>query len=157
MAYDIRRMYHQARGFQLAAERCLEIRAHPEQTSLPIQAIVNYSFACEVYFKTIYAFENPEKDKLGQHYLDELYSKLSDCYKDRIANKLSAQYSREELLRCLQEFKKIFEEYRYIYEMNSDDRTNFGFLRDLSIILQDIVGEITQKYVLRLVGLEAML
>jgi len=157
MVYDIRRMYHQARGFQLAAERCLEIREHSEQNSLPIQAIANYSFACEVYFKAIYAFEHPDQHELGKHYLDILYGQVSDFYKDKIASKLSSQYSREDILRYLCEFRNVFIEYRYIYEMDSDDRTNFSFLQTLSIILQDVVGELTQKYVLRLAGLKGML
>ena len=154
MGYHILRRYHQARGFQLAAERCLETREHPEQKTLPIQAIVNCAFACEVYLKAIYAFEHPEADKLWGHYLDELYNQLPDQYKVTIENKLATLYSKEDIERYLQEFRKIFEEYRYIYEMNSDDRTHFGFLHILASALQDVVGDLTHKYVLRLAGLE---
>lgn len=128
MAYNILRMYHQARGFQLAAERCLEERVNPEQRTLPIQAIVNCAFACEVYLKAIYAFEHAEADKVWGHYLDELYNQLPDQYKAAIENKLDFLYKKEDIEQFLKEFRKIFEEYRYIYEMNSDDRIHFGFL-----------------------------
>ena len=157
MAYHILRMYHQARGFQLATERCLEERENPEQRTLPIQAIVNCAFACEVYLKAIYASEHPEADKIRGHYLDELYNQLSDQYKVAIENKLAFLYKKEDIERLLQEFRKIFEEYRYIYEMNSDNRIHFAFLHVFVSALQDIVGELTHKYVLRMAELEEML
>ena len=59
-------------------------------------------------------------------------------------------YKKENVYRFLQEFRKIFEEYRYIYEMNSDNRIHFGFLHILASTLQDVVGELIQKYVLRM-------
>ena len=150
MAYHILRMYHQARGFQLAAERCLEERDNPEQRTLPIQAIVNCAFACEVYLKAIYAFEHPEADKLWGHHLDELYNQLPDAYKVKIENNLSFLYKKEDVGRLLQEFRKIFEEYRYIYEMEKDNRIHYGFVLIFASALQDIVGELTHKYVLRM-------
>lgn len=154
MGYHILRMYHQARGFQLAAERCLETREHPEQQTLPIQAIVNYAFACELYLKAIYTFENPETDNLRGHYLDKLYGQLPCQYRVAIESKLAILYSKEDIERYLREFRKIFEEYRYIYEINSDERTHFGFLHNLATALQEVVGNLTHKYVLRLAGLE---
>lgn len=150
MAYHILRMYHQARGFQLAAERCLEERENPEQRTLPIQAIVNCAFACEVYLKAIYAFEHPEVDKVWGHYLDDLYNQLPGHYKVAIENKLDFLYKKEDIERFLKDFRKIFEEYRYVYEMNSDNRIHFGFLHIFSSALQDVVGELTHKYVLRM-------
>lgn len=151
MAYHILRMYHQARGFQLAAERCLEEREDPEQRTLPIQAIVNCALACEIYLKAIYAFDHTEADKIWGHHLDELYNQLPDQYKAAIESKLAFLYKKAAIERFLQEFRKIFEEYRYIYEMNSDNRIHFGFLHILASTLQDVVGELTYKYVLRMV------
>lgn len=150
MAYHTLRMYHQARGFQLAAERCLEERESSEQRTLPIQAIVNCAFACEVYLKAIYAFEYPEADMPWGHYLDDLYNQLPEEYKVKIENKLSFLYKKEDLDRFLKGFRKIFEEYRYIYEMESDSRIHFGFLHIFASALQDVVGELTHKYVLRM-------
>lgn len=154
MAYSILVMYHQARGFQLAAERCLETREHPEQTELPIQAIVNITFACEVYLKAIYAFENPYADKLRGHNLRKLYAQLSEDNRTAIEDRLSDLYTKEGISQYLETFGNIFEEYRYIYEIKSDDRTHFGFLHFFVGALQDVVGELTHRYVFRLAGLE---
>ena len=64
LKYSLKRMYQQAHNFQLAAERCLEDK---EDGYLPIQAVVCYAFACEIYLKAIYMWDNPEKEVRG-HY-----------------------------------------------------------------------------------------
>lgn len=155
MGLSILRMYHQARGFQLAAERCLEEHEHPEQKTLPIQAIVNYALSCEIYLKAIYFFEHPDERVLKKHYFDELfYKKIPEEYQIKIQDQLKCIYTKEKIDTYVKEFSKIFEEYRYIYELNEDKREHFGFLCMFASALQNVVGELTHKYVLRLAGME---
>ncbi len=135
MAYDIKRMYSQAKGFQLAGERCVEVREHPEQQWLPIQAIVCFSFACEIYLKAIYQYENPDSDRLMTHYLDDLFGMISDEHKDYVRNELSKVYRTEDIEKYIKESSKVFEDYRYVYEADSDDRKHVGFVYSFSVAL----------------------
>lgn len=154
MAYDIKRMYSQAKGFQLAGERCVEVREHPEQKWLPIQAIVCFSFACEIYLKAIYQYENPVSDRLKTHYLDDLFGMISDEHKTYIRNELSKSYRAEDIEKLIKESRRVFEDYRYVYEFDSDEREHVGFVYSFSVALERLVGKMIWKTVYQMAGIE---
>ena len=154
MAYDIKRMYAQAKGFQLAAERCLEEREHPEQKWLPIQAIVCYAFSCEIYLKAIYTYEHPDSACIQGHYLDELFNSISEESKTEIEHELLKSYSRDKIAQFICESRKIFEEFRYVYERDSDDRENIGFVCVFAEALEKLVGKMIWKTVFQMAGIE---
>ena len=154
MAYDVKRMYSQARGFQLAGERCVEVREHPEQQWLPIQAIVCFSFACEIYLKAIYQYENPDSDRLKIHNLDDLFGMISDEHKDYIRNELSKDYRTEDIEKYIKQSSKVFEDYRYVYESDSDEREHVGFVYSFSVALERLVGKLIWKTVHLMAGIE---
>lgn len=148
MKYDVRRMYKQARGFQLAGLRCIQIQEDEEQQWLPIQSIVNCAFACEIYLKAILDYDDLNSNG---HHLKELYDRLLPKRKSALTNLLCKEYTAEQVERYFLEVNNVFVEYRYIYEMSEDHREHLGFVSDLASALTEIVGKLTQEYVLRMI------
>ena len=157
MAFDIKRIYYTARSFQLAAERCIEKREDQDISALFIPSIVNSALACELYFKAIIYWDNPNKTAIKEHKLNKLFEMLSQERRQSILCKLEKYgIEKENVLRCLKQYGDIFVEYRYVYEIDSEDRNNFVFLSRLATELYDIVGELTWDSVYKMAGLERM-
>ena len=153
-ALKIMRMYAQANGFQKAAERCL--KPIDIEKGLPIQAIVCYSLACEILLKTIYAYEHPEIERKKGHSHEVLFEELNERHQEQVKTLLRQSYSEVEIKKYISESSKLFEEYRYIYEQDSDPREHIGFVSIFSYVLMYVVHEVVWRAVFQETGESAV-
>ena len=106
--YDIKRLRHQARGFQIAFERCA-CEGFSESTLLYPPSVVCISLACEIYLKAIYYFENPESSVIKKHNLLSLFEMIDGSYKERISSQLAPMFDEESLKEALSHIGRVFE------------------------------------------------
>ena len=120
--------------FFCAAERCNENRhiTNEKFEWLPVPAIVNMAFACELYMKSILIL-NTETSK--EHNLNELYHTLPPKIKEKIQQKFNSDtpYFQE----SLNKVADCFEECRYLYEYETLT-VNLPFLWRFAEVLKEI-------------------
>mgnify|MGYP000631005449 CR=1 FL=1 len=121
--YNEKQMLITARAFLKAANRCNEPSykeigwAHP----LIIPIVVNISFACELFMKTLLKISD---DKLiGGHDLSKLFCSLPE----KIQNDIIGSDDCDRFALYLKQNSCLFEEWRYIYE-NQPRSINLDFL-----------------------------
>jgi len=67
---------------------------------------------------------------------------------------VNIQSRRDKIAQFICESRKIFEEYRYVYERDSDDRENIGFVCVFAEALEKLVGKMIWKTVFQMAGIE---
>lgn len=129
-----RRMAQQGIGFHIAALRALEGRAdrNGEVEWLPIPAVTNLAFACELYLKSLLFFEKGTTTR--EYRLSVIFSQLSDDVQQDAATHFGAG----DLRGRLAEFSNAFVEWRYIFEQLSASLNNRELL-DVAGTLLDVV------------------
>lgn len=131
--YDPKMALSVADSFYSAAERCNEQRHMGNRFEwLPMPAIVNYAFSCEVYMKALLI--KPGEEIKG-HNLLELFDKLP--HEIQMSIQQAVDCSKSPFHEMLKNSSDLFEECRYLYEYNSL-HVNLKFLQELSASLKAI-------------------
>lgn len=103
-------VYKQAKRFKYVAEKLTQITGENSFADkfYGDQFATNGIFAIELYLKALYCYENLEFIK--GHYLDELYSKLSEKLQNELKNE------KADIKEYFEEYSKGFEKWRYSFE-----------------------------------------
>jgi len=118
-------VFDQARNFKIAAERCFEVRPLNEKQfeCLMIPAIVNASFACELFLKAIIDARGTIRKK--EHSLKELFGLLP--YQDNESIKENLEDA--DFLAELDAISDSFVKWRYLHEKTDEESSlNIDFL-----------------------------
>lgn len=120
---------------------------HIVNRTIKTPLIVNAAFACELYLKTIIAFEkNEDKNK---HDLLDLFELLTVESQEIITNEALKKISlntTDEFIQLLQINKTAFIEFRYIYEFKvgqKEKTANYIFLIEFNKLLYSYIQQIT--------------
>ena len=132
--YDPKMALSAADSFYLAAERCNQQEYIGDHFMwLPVPAIVNYAFACEVYMKAL--LMEPGAKEIKGHNLLDLFDMLPNEMQMDIQQTIDC--SKSPFREMLTNTSDLFEECRYIYEYKSL-RINLKFLQELSGSLKSV-------------------
>lgn len=136
--YDPKMALSVADSFCLTAERCNEQEYIGNHFIwLPVPAIVNYAFACEVYMKAL-LMKTGTKEIKGHNLLD-LFDMLPNNIQMNIQQTIDC--SKSPFREMLKNTSDLFEECRYIYEYKSL-HINLKFLQELSVSLKNVSHKI---------------
>ncbi len=128
MPFDPVRIANSARAFFMAADRAMEAR--PLRTGklevLLIPAVVSWGFGIELAFK---AAINLDNRTAGGHDLFALFRQLPPSAQEQIRR--GVQPGAADFDAKLAEVRKVFEQFRYVYESESV-QLDLGFLRALA-------------------------
>ena len=125
-----------------AAERCDEQRILSNSDNiewLPIPYLVNASFACELYLKSILDAKKVACNKT--HDLNDLFSLLPKEIQDDVENRCANVDFHENLMQV----SKMFIEWRYLHEKiekNAKISANLEFMRNLINSLYFVAGTV---------------
>lgn len=136
--YDPKMALSVADSFYYAAERCNEQEHIGEHFKwLPVPAIVNYTFSCEVYMKAL--LMKPGEKEIKGHNLLDLFDLLPSKIQMNIQQLVDcSQFPFREMLKNTSD---LFEECRYVYEYRSL-HINLKFLQELSASLKTVSHKI---------------
>ncbi len=123
--------YRQARDFLAAAEAV-------DECKLSKPTMVNISFACELYFKAIYIWNNKCQEIVGEHALKELFNMLDKSLRQRIIQETKI----DNWERFIKESSTAFNDWRYVYEKDKCFWGHSGSLFALAAVLDKICEEI---------------
>ncbi len=101
--------------------------------------IVNKSFACELYLKTILKMNGQQIPRGNRgHMLNELFNEV--CEKEKLLENISKSFrmKKDLITEEINGISKAFEEWRYIYEKD-ENQLNYGFLNGFCDFLDDYV------------------
>ena len=102
-----------------------------------VPSIVNMSFACELYLKSLCSDGESE---IWGHWLNDLFNELSDEVKEKIRN--SAPFRGDERFESnLIEHGKLFETWRYCFEKEENCCVDVIFLENFAMVLHEIAKE----------------
>jgi len=136
--YDPKMALSVADSFYNAAERCNEQQYIGDYFRwLPIPAIVNYAFSCEVYMKAL--LMKPGEGANKGHNLLKLFDSLPSEIQVEIQKTVDC--SKFPFRRMLENSSDLFVECRYIYEYKSLN-INLKFLQELSASLKIVSHKI---------------
>ena len=99
--------------------------------------IVNLSFACELYLKSL--FSDGESETRG-HCLDVLYNQLSDEQKNLILNRPEFKGDKD-FISNITRYNRMFEKWRYCFEAGKSREVDIVFLENLAIVLHDVAKD----------------
>lgn len=122
--------YRQARDFLAAAEAV-------DECKLSKPTMVNISFACELYFKAIYIWNNKCQEIVGEHALKELFNMLDAPLQKRIIEETKI----DNWERFIDDSSTAFNDWRYVYEKDKCFWGHSGSLFVLATVLDKICEE----------------
>lgn len=91
----------------------------PDQYIYPV--IVNLAFSCELYFKALMIWRNPDGSFNKGHSLVDLFDEISDTDKDSVKKLYIPKFSGWSFESAIKEFDRSFDDWRYAFEVKEDD------------------------------------
>ena len=107
-----------------------------------VPSIVNMSFACELYFKSLLSDGNSETKG---HYLNDLFEKLNTEQKNCIINHPRFKGD-DDFYSNLVTYKRMFEDWRYCFEKGKNSSVDLVFLENLALVLHEVTEHDLNKY-----------